>query len=198
MWDLEADIEDPDDRGGDDNAALADTDTTVSTQTVRGPPDMALTCAAESGRPDSNVLYTDNDENLAQAASRMLSIEGDHALTPVTTSVSDPTSTASSATTSLLGRRGVPPMPSPFAGTERLRVARSTSENVELLRPNTPTEPHVEAPDHTDITPTAEQLSTDGPLTPTNNAGPFVFDGSAGRADNRRRASRESGSPISR
>jgi hypothetical protein len=31
-----------------------------------------------------------------------------------------------------------------------------------------------------------EQISTDGLLTPTNNAGPFVFDGRAGRASGRR------------
>jgi len=31
------------------------------------------------------------------------------------------------------------------------------------------------------MTPGAIELLADGPMTPTNNAGPFVFDGSAGR-----------------
>ena len=68
----------------------------------------------------------------------------------------------------------------------------STFQN--YLRPITPTQPLM--PDD-DLTPNEEfasalnastpsdMLVSDGPMTPTNNAGPFVFDGSAGRAGSR-------------
>lgn len=67
---------------------------------------------------------------------------------------------------------------------------RRTSNYASHLRPITPTEHILQE----DVTPngspsalaTGADLSTDGPMTPTNNAGPFVFDGSAGRAAGRR------------
>lgn len=69
-------------------------------------------------------------------------------------------------------------------------VARRTSNYANYLRPITPTEPILQE----DVTPngspsalaTGADLTSDGPMTPTNNAGPFVFDGSAGRAAGRR------------
>ena len=53
---------------------------------------------------------------------------------------------------------------------------QGTPRSSMYLRPNTPT--------INDI------LTTEGPLTPRNDAGPFVFDGSAGRASGRRMGSR--------
>jgi hypothetical protein len=39
-----------------------------------------------------------------------------------------------------------------------------------------------ETPDGSRVTSAEQIISGEGPLTPRNNAGPFVFDGSAGRA----------------
>lgn len=69
-------------------------------------------------------------------------------------------------------------------------VTRRTSSYANYLRPITPTEPIIQD----DVTPNGSpsalaagvDLANDGPMTPTNNAGPFVFDGSAGRAAGRR------------
>lgn len=68
-------------------------------------------------------------------------------------------------------------------------ATRRASNYANYLRPITPTEPILQ-----DVTPngspsalaTGADLTNDGPMTPTNNAGPFVFDGSAGRAAGRR------------
>lgn len=69
-------------------------------------------------------------------------------------------------------------------------VSRRASNYANYLRPITPTDPVLRE----DVTPngspsalgTGADLTNDGPMTPTNNAGPFVFDGSAGRAAGRR------------
>ena len=62
---------------------------------------------------------------------------------------------------------------------------RLPSNQTQFLRPITPTEP-LDATVNVDSahgqTPTMDMLVREGPMTPTNTAGPFVFDGSAGRA----------------
>lgn len=70
----------------------------------------------------------------------------------------------------------------------------SSSNFSNYLRPITPTQSIVQEEDITPngsplvvaTTPTGADLAHEGPMTPTNNAGPFVFDGSAGRAAGRR------------
>lgn len=82
------------------------------------------------------------------------------------------------------------PNEDPTSTSRSDEVARRTSNYGNYLRPITPTEPILQD----DVTPngspsalaTGADLTNDGPMTPTNNAGPFVFDGSAGRAAGRR------------
>ena len=69
------------------------------------------------------------------------------------------------------------------------------------LRPITPTQPLMGeegfSPDdqsHPHLMP-VDSVTSDGPMTPTNSAGPFVFDGSAGRAGGRRLLPATGGSP---
>lgn len=73
-------------------------------------------------------------------------------------------------------------------------TTRPASNFSNYLRPITPTQPNLQEEDITPdgspsmlaTTPTGADLANEGPMTPTNNAGPFVFDGSAGRAAGRR------------
>jgi hypothetical protein len=89
-------------------------------------------------------------------------------------------STASLRSSALLARRQAANMVSP----------ELTAMNGNIDMPDRPDEDdmHVQL-DHQRTrtqTPDPEQiLAGEGPLTPRNNAGPFVFDGSAGRADAR-------------
>ena len=78
---------------------------------------------------------------------------------------------------------------------ERSEDTSSSSSNFQdYLRPITPTQPLMPDDESTPnnefasalrTSPPLDILMSDGPMTPTNNAGPFVFDGSAGRAEGR-------------
>ncbi|KAG8530340.1 uncharacterized protein KY384_004842 [Bacidia gigantensis] len=76
---------------------------------------------------------------------------------------------------------------------ERRNVANSEQANIRLpsgsgsfLSPIVPTQPLMSSEETLEGqhsgTPTMDMLVNEGPMTPTNTAGPFVFDGSAGRS----------------
>ena len=124
------------------------------------------------------------DEELCYSASRRLRIGNETNSTPYTTTSSDPNN-ASSASPKLLTRRGARRIPSSSPPVTEQLETRPTSIPIQFLRPITPTQPLMGDELHgTSLrTPTTtDMLLHDGPMTPTNNAGPFVFDGSAGRA----------------
>ena len=177
VTDLEADVDDPDEEWPDD-----DNDALVQTGTQPAPHTNGITRDG-SVNGQRKVDGTRTEDALAEAMERQLSVREDNQLAPMNTASSDPTGQSSAGATRLLDRRGAPPMLSPFPALEPDTTAVSPNQ-VQYLRPITPTEPLM---GHADInstslhTPTTDQLITDGPMTPTNTAGPFVFDGSAGR-----------------
>ncbi len=99
---------------------------------------------------------------------------------------------------SLLSRRNARRVSPPYAHgigepiPERSEDTSSSSSNFQnYLRPITPSQPLMpddglmpndEFPPALGASTPSDILVADGPMTPRNNAGPFVFDGSAGRA----------------
>ena len=148
-----------------------------------------------------------NDMDLATATTRHLSIRnGTDAspISPVTPMEVLPDPNTSSTSLSRRNARrisppqggglsnGLPLSPSHFGNNHEENSAFGN-----YLRPITPIQPLMrdedmadgESPPEQASTPNASEISiADGPMTPTNNAGPFVFDGSAGRAAGRRAA----------
>ena len=122
-----------------------------------------------------------SDEALAHSTSRLLAVADDHHLTPPISASSDSTN---SIPNDLLARRGANRISPPFQPAQDQTAIRTISGQIQYLRPITPTEPlmGLDMSGTSLSTPTTEQLVSDGPMTPTNTAGPFVFDGSAGRA----------------
>lgn len=134
------------------------------------------------------------DEQPAAASSRILTVRND---VDPTHSFSTPTDPADvSSPQNIPGRRNATrPAPNPLSGGSLMPISgddnTQNSGSYRQLRPVTPSE-SVLQDEH--ITPNGsplgqeatELLVSDGPMTPTNNAGPFVFDGSAGRMAGRR------------
>jgi len=123
-------------------------------------------------------------EALAIATSKFLSVHEPDPPPPASSSLSDP-SISSDPPLDLLYRRGARKIMPPFPPATESPTVRTTSGQIEYLRPITPTQPLMgngELDESVMRTPTMDSLANDGPMTPTNNAGPFVFDGSAGRA----------------
>lgn len=88
-------------------------------------------------------------------------------------------------------RRQTTQQPQPVDEQSSLARSDENTRRTANLRPITPTQPNLrgidvtppnDSPPARETTPTGADLASDGPMTPTNNAGPFVFDGSAGRA----------------
>lgn len=88
-------------------------------------------------------------------------------------------------------RRQSTQQPQPVDEQSSLARSDEITRRTANLRPITPTQPNLrdvdvtppnDSPPARETTPMGADLASDGPLTPTNNAGPFVFDGSAGRA----------------
>ena len=178
MTDLEADVEDPNEISDDEDLEIREIEEAELVTQTNGPRP-----ARVANGEYQNTTNT-ADDTLAETTAVQLSLRDDHALTPSVTATSDPTNASTNASSTLLDRRGAPQMSSPFSLSES-RTAPVNPERIEYLRPITPTEPLVvdsNLPATSLQTPTTDQLVPDGPMTPTNNAGPFVFDGSAGRA----------------
>lgn len=135
--------------------------------------------------PGHEATSTDGDVSGLSRAARTLSIREDIHRTPSLTTSSDLTS-GPNAHSGLLTRRGARRISPPLLATSEQPSIETSSGHIEYLRPITPTEPLMgddEINESSLRTPTTtDMLVNDGPMTPTNNAGPFVFDGSAGRA----------------
>jgi len=169
--DLEADVDDLDGEDWED-ANGADTS-----------PEIIPSQQANGAIPEDEDEDMDgDDEALSNTTSRVLSVQN-AALPSVTSTSSDPINGVNSA--NLLSRRGARRISPPFP---TVTETRSLSGPVQYLRPITPTQPLLgDGLDEASLrTPTTDMLIHDGPMTPTNNAGPFVFDGSAGREGSRR------------
>ena len=141
------------------------------------------------------------DEDLAAMSNRILTVRNVPVPTPpipsLTHSFSTPTDLAHvSSPQNIIGRRNASRTQARPANSDSLtpKPNDSSSRTPEFsnhLRPITPTESLSQdqnvtlagLPSGQEAT---ELLASDGPMTPTNNAGPFVFDGSAGRAAGRR------------
>ncbi|KAF6222143.1 hypothetical protein HO133_001229 [Letharia lupina] len=172
VTDLEADIEDPEDGNWEDANG------TESSPEIGPTHDTNDMIAEQRG-----MAMGGEDNGLSNTASRLLTVRDDSHSTPSVTASSDPTNGANTAP-GLLTRRGARRISPPFSYAGDQSASKSTPGAVQFLRPITPTQPLLGTEDFNESalrTPTTEMLIHDGPMTPTNNAGPFVFDGSAGR-----------------
>lgn len=175
VTDLEADIEDPEDGNWEDENG------------TESSPEMAPIHDTNDMVPEQEGIEMDGeDDGLSNSASRLLSVRDDSHMTPSVTTSSDPTNGTNTAP-GLLNRRGARRISPPFPHAGDQSASRSASGAVQFLRPITPTRPLLGTEEFNESalrTPTTDMLIHDGPMTPTNNAGPFVFDGSAGRSGN--------------
>ncbi len=170
--DLEADVDDPNDvRWEDDDVDELDK---VETDGAN----------AEASMPGTD----EDDERLSTSASRVLSIRNgsDQPSPPSMQSKQQHSAPTSTGQPSILIRRN-------FANSAPFSLGAMPQQPLasrDYLRPITPSGSLFREEDFTPnsdsatlpaMTPGAIELLADGPMTPTNNAGPFVFDGSAGR-----------------
>ena len=168
VTDLEADVDDPNIEWEDEDIEPPENREMNTTPPVNGT------------EHESREVAVDGDDALANSPSIFQDVADEGRLSPSATTSSDPTN---SAENDLLACRGARPIPAPFSIEQDSSTPASTSSGrIDYLRPITPTGPLMGLDINGDSisTPTAEQLVEQGPMTPTNTAGPFVFDGSAG------------------
>ena len=171
MTDLDAELDDPLANWEDDedmpDLALENTDESSDAIRVNnGTPDM--------DQEDTQVNKPINGRSFSISGAKSAPVSA--AVTPAVDVPSDPMNEVMPPT-SIFGRR--------TAAAGEPSEIRLPSGSMQFLRPITPTQPLMGGNNlHGDHigTPTLELLNGDGPMTPTNNAGPFVFDGSAGRS----------------
>ena len=172
VTDLEADIEDPEDGNWEDENGTESSS------------EMGPTNDTNDMIPEQEDIAIDGKDNgLSNTTARLLSVRDDRHSTPSVTTSSEPANGANTGP-GLLTRRGARRISPPFSYAGNQSTSRSSPGAVQFLRPITPTQPLLGTEDFNQSalrTPTTEMLIHDGPMTPTNNAGPFVFDGSAGR-----------------
>ena len=169
VTDLEAEVDDRLDEWWEDPQIDEAIDATESKHGVNG--------NSRNEAEDTQMIGASQD--LPPSASRFPSIQDSDNLSPSDTTASVPISRLAPSP-SLVDR-----------GSEALTDLggiRMQSAPMQYLRPITPTEPLMgdnEFSRNRTQTSTMDMLVTEGPMTPTNTAGPFVFDGSAGRASGR-------------
>ena len=169
VTDLEAEVEDPKIEWEDEDIE---------------PPEnreMNTTPPANGEASESEAAGTNGESaGLTHAVSKLSSVVDEDLPSPALSASSDPTNGTSNDLRTRRGARIIPP-PSP-AEPESSAQRRTSSGRIDYLRPITPTGPLMGLEINGDqlSSPTTEQLAEQGPVTPTNSAGPFVFDGSAG------------------
>ena len=173
VTDLEADVDDPADDEWDEGH-----DEELS-------PELNPAGATNGVAPDfGEQVMNGNDEGLSHSTSRLLSIN-DHAHTIPQRAISAEATSGPSITSGLLNRRGASHISPSSTPAQDHSATNLPSAQIQYLRPITPTQPLLENEDLNESSmrrPTmTDHFTQDGPMTPTNNAGPFVFDGSAGR-----------------
>ncbi|KAL8968403.1 MAG: hypothetical protein Q9197_004904 [Variospora fuerteventurae] len=151
----------------EDNDLASMTSRQLSVRNGGDPPTHAIESAGVDAPPPSRAAPSPNADGASSSSS----------------------SSSSSSLPSLLNRRNArhvtPPRQERLPSTAEEQSTSLPLAQDAYLRPITPTQASLAAGDffHRDammgdaITPSSEL----GPMTPTNNAGPFVFDGSAGR-----------------
>ena len=153
---------------------------------IEGPEsDLNITGAANDVVSEYDQQAIDGgDEYLSHSASRHLNIHDHDNAEPRLGTLTEPATRANMAPIQL-NRRGARQTSPPFTPTRDQSVASSPSTHAQYLRPITPTQPLLESErldgSTTQVPIMTDHFAQDGPMTPTNNAGPFVFDGSAGR-----------------
>jgi hypothetical protein len=169
VTDLEAEVEDPKVDWEDEDIDPPENREMNTTPPVNGE-------ASEVEGPGMNGEGT----GLTKTVSKLSNVVDEDLPSPALSSSSDPTNTVSNDLRTRRGARIIPP-PSP-AEPESSAHHRTSSSRIDYLRPITPTGPlmGLEINGGALSSPTTEQLAEQGPVTPTNSAGPFVFDGSAG------------------
>lgn len=189
MTDLEADVDDlADEEWEDEDIAEGPSPALEPTTSMHG--------FNGSIRKEEEFFLDQEGEALASATSKLLSIHEPDPQPPASSSLLEPP-IGSDPPLDLLYRRGARKITPPIPPAQEPPTARTTSGQIEYLRPITPTQPLMGNHDIYESvirTPTTHMLANDGPMTPTNNAGPFVFDGSAGRAGSRVEPSRSEAS----
>ena len=172
ITDLDAEVDDPLVRWEDDDDIVVQN--AVDSRGTNGTNGNLESAPTHTSLETEDIQMTENQEQPGALASRALpNSNGDNALPMLATAPDAGDETTASP---LLSRRNPP--------VNELRAMRLTSEDHQYLRPITPTEPLMgQADGHgtQSQTPTFDMLVREGPMTPTNTAGPFVFDGSAGR-----------------
>ena len=188
MTDLEADVDDADEEQWDDEALDKDLD---FHDAQKGEP---------NGTHSEHPAFTragEGEQHPTRTSSRILSVQNGQDPLPLISSFAsyfhrnaDP-AVGSTAPTSIINRRNASRANSQsFGGGDS--TASRVVETADDGGPSTsfyprPITPIQSLSRYAEMTPNgspsggAEMLATDGPMTPTNHAGPFVFDGSAGR-----------------
>lgn len=164
MADLEADVDDPNVRWEEDDIEEASKIDNDGANAVMMTPEASA-----------------NDEALASSTARLLSIRNGTDNPSLAIGVPQIPLSASADQPSLLSRRN-------FANSTPFSLGPDFAQSMaqsNYLRPSTPSgsfmpEDGLTPNSDSASIPTIEMLR-DGPMTPTNDAGPFVFDGSAGR-----------------
>lgn len=170
--DLEADVDDPNNVSWEEEDAEGSEIGKSETDGVN-----AATVLPASSEDDDSIVAATSRVSIQNATEETMS-------DPKTAPRGPPS--VSSPPSSLLARRN-------FANSTPFSLGpdfQQTSNTGNYLRPITPTQSLFS---HDDATPNVElanpameqnvlELLSNGPMTPTNNAGPFVFDGSAGGA----------------
>ncbi|SLM37747.1 hypothetical protein LPUS_07700 [Lasallia pustulata] len=191
---LEADVDDPpagdEWRQADEDEASDPNDVQVSG--VNGEDPMEADSNEEN---DHDASDNGHDEMLATMTTRNLSVGppiSSEQVTAPTPSPASPPSSAPAPTTNLLTRRigSRPTLPRPGEVTDAASLDIDARKSLSSEKSNATTSQHPpgEAPTaeasstlRATATRPLESLGADGLTTPRNDAGPFVFDGSAGR-----------------
>ena len=172
--DLEADVDDPSNVSWEEDEVEAEAEAEAGKDETDG-------INATAGLPGSS-----EDDDSINASTSQLSIvnESDESASGAK-QVPQTAPSISTPQSSLLSRRNFAGS-APFSLGPDFRQARSSGE---YLRPITPGQslfhdndvtPSIDMTSHSGSEQNVfEQLLSNGPMTPTNNAGPFVFDGSA-------------------
>ena len=184
VTDLEADVDEPSNFDFDEDDIENEEDMDVNDSGIPEANDAIV----DDLRPSGRLSRQGEDEVLASMANRTLAIS--HPSTMVqslTKATSQPTASNSS---SLISRRNSrrtstapnsndPSMPRSESVTGLVPVIEGQVRNTTAVQHTS----QKGVPSMRATTPSSgELLGADGPMTPTNDAGPFVFDGSAGRA----------------
>ena len=197
MADLEADVDDPLDEWHDDD----DEDADINVGSQHNPSNTAFNPNPDSTEVPtlSNVISLSSEHSAHEPAyqdlpsrSRQLSITNlaDEYSNPVSSTNQSTSSSGPSSGPSLISRR-LASRPS-FGVVSEVSDLEDSNININLVANQAATPQHQDSTIHVAsglITPTptvGEVLDHVGPLTPRNDAGPFVFDGSAGRSVGRR------------